>query len=106
MYNLTVLIAEGFGYVAQNAWLQHGTIRENIVWGECFDESRYKKVLWACALHRDLEEIGGDLFDIGEGGCTLSGGQRARVSLARAIYQDKESEFSGASFFHHAKLCD
>lgn len=82
----------GFGYVAQSAWLQHGTIRENIVWGECFDESRYKKVLWSCALHRDLEEIGGDLFDIGEGGCTLSGGQRARVALARAIYQDKESE--------------
>lgn len=81
--------------MAQSAWLQHGTIRENIVWGECFDENRYKNVLWACALHQDLKEMGGDQFDIGEGGCTLSGGQRARVALARAIYQDKESEYYG-----------
>lgn len=77
--------------MAQSAWLQHGTIRENIIWGEIYDENRYKKVLWACAMHKDLEDLGGDGFDIGEGGCTLSGGQRARVALARAIYQEKSS---------------
>lgn len=80
-------------YVAQQPWLQHGSIRENILWGEMFDESRYRKVVWACALHKDIEDLGGDNIDIGEGGCTLSGGQKARVALARAVYQDKQSKF-------------
>lgn len=84
--------AGGFGYVPQTIWLQHGTIRENILWGELFDEERYKRVLHSCALVKDIEELCGDDFDIGEGGCTLSGGQRARVALARAVYQNKESK--------------
>lgn len=82
----------GFGYVAQTAWLQRGTIRDNITWGEIFDENRYKKVIWACALHKDIEILGGDRTGVGEGGRTLSGGQRARVALARAVYQDKQSK--------------
>lgn len=77
--------------MAQQPWLQHGSIRENILWGEIFDESRYRRVIWACALHKDIEDLGGDNIDIGEGGATLSGGQKARVALARAVYQDKQS---------------
>lgn len=42
-------------------------------------------------MHKDIEDLGGDNIDIGEGGSTLSGGQRARVALARAVYQDKQS---------------
>lgn len=87
------VISLGFGYVSQHPWLQRGTIRENIIWGEIFDESRYKKVLWACGLFKDLEDLGGDLMGVGEGGRTLSGGQRARVALARAVYQDKQSNY-------------
>lgn len=83
-------VAAGFGYVAQTAWLQRGTVRDNIVWGEPFDEPRYKRTLFACALAEDLQTLGGDLTGVGEGGQTLSGGQRARVALARAVYQDKE----------------
>lgn len=81
----------GNAYVAQQPWLQHGSIRENILWGEIFDESRYRRVIWACALHKDIEDLGGDNIDIGEDGATLSGGQKARVALARAVYQDKQS---------------
>lgn len=83
----------GFGYVAQTAWLQRGTIRDNIVWGAPFDETRYQQVLMACALVEDVQALGGDQTGVGEGGQTLSGGQRARLSLARAVYQDKDGMY-------------
>lgn len=82
----------GFGFVSQTIWLQHGSIRENIIWGECYDEERYKRVIWSCALLKDIEDLGGDECDVGEGGASLSGGQRARVALARAVYQNKDSK--------------
>ncbi|XP_055546475.1 ATP-binding cassette sub-family C member 10 [Wyeomyia smithii] len=81
---------DGFGYVAQTAWLQRGTIRENILWGEMYDDARYRAVIHACALNYDLNLLKGDGTGVGEQGRTLSGGQRARVALARAIYQDKK----------------
>lgn len=80
----------GFGYVSQTPWLQRGTIRENICFGSIFDESRYQTVIKCCALTEDIEKLGGDNIGIGEGGKTLSGGQKFRVSLARALYQDKQ----------------
>uniref|UniRef100_A0A182RBN2 ABC-type xenobiotic transporter n=1 Tax=Anopheles funestus TaxID=62324 RepID=A0A182RBN2_ANOFN len=82
-------INEGFGYVAQTAWLQQGTIRDNILWGEIYDEARYKAVIHACALQYDLDALRGDSTGVGEQGRTLSGGQKARVALARAVYQNK-----------------
>jgi ABC-type multidrug transport system fused ATPase/permease subunit len=74
-------------YVAQQAWLQNLSIRDNILFGEEYDETRYKQVIFACALERDLEILGaGDRTEIGEKGVTLSGGQKQRVALARAMY--------------------
>lgn len=87
-----ILSFTGFGYVPQTPWLQRGTIRDNIVWGNVFDEKFYKSVLFACALNDDLMALGGDLVGVGENGRTLSGGQRARIALARAVYQDKKSK--------------
>lgn len=84
---------QGVGYVSQSTWLQRGTIRENIVWGAVFDENFYKQTLIACALVEDLKVLGGDQIGVGEGGLTLSGGQRARIALARAVYQDKQGDW-------------
>lgn len=83
-------VTTGFGYVSQNAWLQRGTIRNNIVWGQVYDESFYKSVIHACGLVDDLKQLGGDDTYVGDKGMTLSGGQRMRVALARAVYQNKQ----------------
>ncbi|KRT84878.1 ABC transporter ATP-binding protein, partial [Oryctes borbonicus] len=81
----------GFAVVTQQPWLQRGTIKENILFGKNYDESKYVEVLTACCLTEDLEQLpGGDLTGVGEGGMTVSGGQKARIALARAIYQDKQ----------------
>ncbi|KAL8758852.1 MAG: hypothetical protein Q9184_003801 [Pyrenodesmia sp. 2 TL-2023] len=78
---------EAVGYCAQTPWLQSMSIRENIVFTSPYEEGRLKKVLEACALTPDLAAFkDGDLTNIGENGTGLSGGQKARVALARAIY--------------------
>ncbi|KAG8681627.1 hypothetical protein FRC09_017351, partial [Ceratobasidium sp. 395] len=79
--------ANGVAYCAQEPWILNATIRENILLKAEFDESRYKKVIEYCALEQDIRMFdAGDRTEVGEGGVTLSGGQKARVSLARAIY--------------------
>ncbi|KAG0335643.1 hypothetical protein BG000_007355 [Podila horticola] len=77
----------GIAYVAQTAWLQNSTIRDNILFGREFDQERYDAVVEGCALTTDFEILeAGDATEIGEQGITLSGGQKQRVSLARAVY--------------------
>lgn len=75
------------GYCAQTPWLQSMNIRENILFSQPYEEARYKQVLEACALLPDMADFKhGDLSNIGENGIGLSGGQKARVALARAVY--------------------
>jgi ABC-type multidrug transport system fused ATPase/permease subunit len=78
---------ERIGYSAQTPWLQSMSIRESILFSSPYDDSRYKQVITACALTEDLANFKhGDLSNIGENGVGLSGGQKARVALARAVY--------------------
>ncbi|XP_078254928.1 ATP-binding cassette sub-family C member 10 [Rhinoraja longicauda] len=84
-------LEEGFGLAAQESWIQFATIRENILFGNPFDAQRYQEVIEICALSEDLEVLpNGDQTSVGESGVTLSGGQKARVALARAVYMDKD----------------
>lgn len=74
-------------YAAQTPWLQHQSIKDNILFGAPLDAVRYADVLDACALRPDLLILeDGDATEIGARGITLSGGQKARVALARAVY--------------------
>ncbi|KAH0624489.1 hypothetical protein JD844_031979, partial [Phrynosoma platyrhinos] len=78
-------------YVSQQPWVFSGTVRSNILFGKEYHKDKYEKVLKACALKKDMEMLGdGDLTMIGDRGVTLSGGQKARVNLARAVYQDAD----------------
>ncbi|XP_038572949.1 multidrug resistance-associated protein 4 [Micropterus salmoides] len=78
-------------YASQQPWVFPGTIRSNILFGKEHNPQKYERVLKACALKRDLELLpDGDLTLIGDRGATLSGGQKARVNLARAVYQDAD----------------
>ena len=80
-----------FVYVPQIAWVFSGTLRENILFGESYHEPRYTRIIEACALTEDFQRFpNGDQTVVGERGAVLSGGQRARVSLARAVYVDAD----------------
>ncbi|EDL23498.1 ATP-binding cassette sub-family C member 10 isoform mrp7A [Mus musculus] len=83
-------LSKGFGLATQEPWIQCATIRDNILFGKTFDAQLYREVLEACALNDDLSILpAGDQTEVGEKGVTLSGGQRARIALARAVYQEK-----------------
>ncbi|KAI0041568.1 hypothetical protein FA95DRAFT_1565261 [Auriscalpium vulgare] len=74
-------------YAAQSPWLRHQSIKDNILFGYPYDEERYQAVIEACALKTDLDILeDGDETEIGARGVSLSGGQKARVALARAVY--------------------
>ncbi|XP_061290371.1 ATP-binding cassette sub-family C member 4-like isoform X4 [Bos javanicus] len=78
-------------YVSQQPWMFSGTVRSNILFGKKYEEDRYEKVIKACALGEDLQLLeDGDQTVIGDRGTPLSEGQKARVSLARAMYQDAD----------------
>uniref|UniRef100_A0A8C3SMI9 ABC-type glutathione-S-conjugate transporter n=1 Tax=Chelydra serpentina TaxID=8475 RepID=A0A8C3SMI9_CHESE len=78
-------------YVSQQAWIQNTILQENILFGSGLNRPYYERVLEACALLPDLEQLpNGDQTEIGERGVNISGGQKQRVSLARAVYSNAD----------------
>jgi ABC-type multidrug transport system fused ATPase/permease subunit len=81
------IIPQLTAFVSQTPWVEGGTVKDNITFGLPFVEDRYRKVLAVCALEKDIELlVDGDETEVGPKGVTLSGGQRWRVALARALY--------------------
>ncbi|EDW77876.2 uncharacterized protein Dwil_GK24718 [Drosophila willistoni] len=79
-----------YSYASQEPWLFNGSVRDNILFGLPMDKQRYRTVVRKCALERDFQLLGGDKTIVGERGAGLSGGQRARISLARAVYRQAD----------------
>lgn len=77
--------------LCESPWIQNTTVKENILFGHDLDEKKYSDVIYSCSLESDLEILpAGDQTEIGERGITLSGGQKARINLARAVYAERE----------------
>jgi len=86
-YNFSPVIS----YASQDPWIMNGTIRDNIIFYDDFDKEKYNKVVNACQLDKDFENLKhGDKTEVGSTGNNISGGQRARIALARAIYKDAD----------------
>ena len=86
-----VYVNGSIAYVCQTAFIQNNTLKNNILFFHPFNQERYNEVLRIAELLPDLEILkGGDMTEIGEKGINLSGGQKARVSIARALYSDSD----------------
>lgn len=86
------LLIEGtISYASQEPWLFANTVRKNILFGQPYIKKKYNTVVEVCALERDFELFPlGDKTNVGEKGTSLSGGQRARINLARAVYKEAD----------------
>ncbi|KAL8456965.1 hypothetical protein ACS0TY_034986 [Phlomoides rotata] len=92
LINGSIYLTGSKAYVPQVPWIISGTIRDNILLGKDYDQIRYSEVIQACTLDLDISlMMGGDMACIGEKGINLSGGQRARLSLARALYHGSDT---------------
>ena len=86
--NSPIHINGSTGFCEQQVWIQNGKFRDNVLFGSEFDKKKYVETITACQLEPDLAIMpAGDLTEIGEKGINLSGGQKARLALARAVYK-------------------
>ncbi|EAR99522.1 ABC transporter C family protein (macronuclear) [Tetrahymena thermophila SB210] len=86
-----IAVKGSIAYVPQIPWLRSCSLRDNILFGEEYNQKRYEKTLRICQLLDDIKQLpGGDLTEIGERGVNLSGGQKQRISVARAVYSNRD----------------
>ncbi|XP_017777905.1 PREDICTED: probable multidrug resistance-associated protein lethal(2)03659 [Nicrophorus vespilloides] len=84
-------IAGNVSYASQEPWLFVSSVKNNILFGQPFTKTKYKEIVKVCALETDFQQFPyGDKTLVGERGVSLSGGQRARINLARAVYRDAD----------------
>lgn len=89
--NGEVILGAHRAFCPQYAWIQNATLRDNILFGKDMDDEWYRDVIKACALQPDLDMLpNNDMTEIGERGITISGGQKQRLNIARAIYFDAD----------------
>ncbi|KAL6699968.1 P-loop containing nucleoside triphosphate hydrolase protein [Trichoderma pleuroticola] len=89
--NGDVVFGASRAFCPQYAWIQNTSLQNNIIFGKDMDNDWYKEVIRACALQPDLDMLpNGDMTEIGERGITISGGQKQRLNIARAIYFDAD----------------
>ena len=87
----TVFANKSIAYVPQQAWVMNATVKENILFFDDFSERKFREAIEACQLEVDLTQFGdGEDTEIGERGVSLSGGQKARINLARAVYAKRD----------------
>nr|XP_023023160.1 probable multidrug resistance-associated protein lethal(2)03659 [Leptinotarsa decemlineata] len=87
----TIDVNGTISYASQEPWVFAATIRQNILFGSSYDKLRYNDVVRACALEKDFTQFpNGDLTMVGDRGASLSGGQKARINLARAVYRETD----------------
>ncbi|EEA06507.1 ABC transporter family protein [Cryptosporidium muris RN66] len=83
-----------YAYANQNSWISGGTVRSAIIFGRLWNKPVYNSIIECCELQYDFENWKeGDLRVVDEGGTSLSGGQRTRISLARCLYSGNEAQF-------------
>lgn len=89
-----VVVRGASAYVAQSAWVMNASVRSNITFGHKWDPAFYDRTIKACALMDDFAVLpDGDQTEVGERGISLSGGQKARLTLARAVYARADNYF-------------
>ncbi|KAG1681716.1 Multidrug resistance-associated protein 5 [Nymphon striatum] len=87
----TINVRGNIAYSCQQSWIFSDTLKNNILFGSKYDQERYQNIINACCLSMDINLMKyGDETVVGERGIKLSGGQRARISLARALYYDAD----------------
>ncbi|KAJ3514014.1 hypothetical protein NMY22_g14878 [Coprinellus aureogranulatus] len=86
-----VVFGGSVAYAPQTPWIKNATLRQNVLFGQEDDEDRFRAVVKACSLEHDIDVLpNGELTEIGEKGINLSGGQKARISLARCAYSKSD----------------
>ncbi|XP_051158203.1 ATP-binding cassette sub-family C member 4-like [Leptopilina boulardi] len=87
----SIRVKGGLSYAGQESWVFGSSVRQNILFGQAYDRQRYQRVVKACALLRDFKQFPqGDQTIVGDRGSSLSGGQKARINLARAVYRQAD----------------